>query len=140
MKKRKSPKGRLVKGYIPPISRNFLEFNMFRDAIGKMLKGNSGVYVLYKKYKLYYVGIAQNLFWRLHCHTKDKHKKNWDRFSVFIIGKGYYLKDIESMIHRISETKANIAKGQFKAHYEYDRKIKGLVREVSKIIKKIQKP
>ncbi len=139
MKRKKSGKGKLVKGYIPSISRDFLEFSVFRDEIGKMLKGNSGVYVLYKKNKLYYVGIAGDLFWRLHQHTKDKHKDNWDRFSVFIIAKGSYLKDIESMVHRISETKANVAKGKFKAHYEYDKKIKNIVREISRKIRKIQK-
>ena len=139
MKKRKSHKGMLVKGYIPAIPKEFLEFSMFRDEIGGMLKDNSGVYVLYKRNKLYYVGITQNLFWRLHTHTRDRHKGKWDKFSVFIIARGAYLKDIESMIHRISETKANIAKGKFKEHYQYDKKIKQMVKNVSNVIKKIQK-
>ncbi len=138
-RKKPSTKGRLVKGYIPPISKGFLEFDTFRKGMGDILKGNSGVYVLYKKKKLYYVGIAKDLFWRLHHHTRDKHKNKWDKFSAFIIGRGSYLKDIESMIHRISETPANVAKGQSKEHYQYDNKIKKMVKEISKIVRGIQK-
>ena len=139
MKKRHSRKGRLVKGYIPPISRDFMEFEHFRKEMGEMLKRNSGVYALYKNSDLYYVGIAKDLFWRLHQHIRDKHKNKWNKFSVFIIGRGAYLKDIESMIHRISNTSANIAKGKFKEHYQYDHKIRQIVKEVSRIIKNIQK-
>lgn len=142
MKKQKhsSDKGRLVKGYIPPISRGFLQLEMFRKEIKSMLKGNSGVYVLYNNDDLYYVGITgRDLFWRLYHHTMDRHKNKWNKFSVFIVGRGKYLKDIESMIHRISITSANIAKGKFKEHYQYDRRIKKMVKEVSKVINNIQK-
>lgn len=136
----KSMKGILVKGYIPPISRSFLEFETFRKEMKDILESNIGVYVLYKNNDLYYVGITgRDLFWRLNRHTKDKHKNKWNKFSVFIIGRGKYLKDIESMIHRISETPANIAKGKFKEHYQYDHKIKKMVKEVSVVIKKIQR-
>jgi predicted GIY-YIG superfamily endonuclease len=135
-----SDKGRLVKGYIPPISRSFLEFETFRKDMHEMLKKNSGVYVLYKDDDLYYVGItSRDLFWRLYHHTKDKHKNRWNKFSVFIIKRGRYLKDIESMIHRISETQANLAKGKFKGHYAYDHKIKKMVRKVSDLIRDIKK-
>jgi len=137
-KKSTSTKGRLVKGYIPPVSIEILEFDTFRKGMKDMLKGNSGVYVLYHKKKLYYVGMAKDLFGRLYHHTKDKHKNNWDNFSAFIIGRGNYLKDIESMIHRISATPGNIVKGKFKGHYQYDDKIRRMVRKVSQIVKKIQ--
>lgn len=76
VKKRKkvvnsSGKGNLVKGYIPPMPISVLEIDVFRKELGSMLKHNSGVYVLYKNRKLYYVGIAKDLFWRLHGHTKN---------------------------------------------------------------------
>ncbi len=139
-RKRESNKGKLVKGYIPPISIDFLEFSFFREKLSEMIKGNSGVYVLYNKGKLYYVGITtQDLFWRLDCHTRDKHKGKWDKFSVFIISKDRYLKDIESMVHRISELKANIAKGKFREHYQYDKKIKTMVGDVYRRMKRIQR-
>ncbi len=136
----KSGKGSLVKGYIPLISRSFLEFETFRNKMKEILRGNIGVYILYKNDDLYYVGITRrDLFWRLDAHTKDKHKDKWNKFSVFIIGKGKYLKDIESMIHRISYTKANVAKGKFIGHYEYDHQIRKIVKDVSKVVKDIQK-
>ena len=43
------------------------------------------------------------------------------------------------MIHRISETPANLAKGKFKGHYQYDHKIRKMVNGVSKIVKDIQR-
>jgi phosphate uptake regulator len=46
---------------------------------------------------------------------------------------------IESMVHRISEIPANIAKGKFKEHYQYDREIKKMVRDVYKMVRDIRK-
>jgi hypothetical protein len=43
----------------------------------------SGIYVLYGNYGLYYVGIAAELGRRLRRHLSDKHAKEWDRFSWF---------------------------------------------------------
>lgn len=138
--KYESNKGKLVKGYIPPISRSFLELEFFKKQIKEMLKGNSGLYVLYKGKDLYYVGITgKDLFWRLYHHTIDKHKNKWNRFSVFIIGRGKYLKDIESIAQLISNPPANIWKGKFKEHYQYNEKIKKIVKDVSKIIDDIKK-
>jgi len=134
-----SGKGNLVKGYIPPLPISVLKIDIFRKEIGAMLKHNSGVYVLYKDKKLYYVGIANDLYWRLHQHTKDKHKNKWNEFSAFIVGRGKYLKDIESMFHRISQTPGNIVRGKFKEHYYYDHKIKKMVKEVFKTVKDIWK-
>jgi hypothetical protein len=43
----------------------------------------SGIYVLYGNYGLYYVGIAAQLGRRLRKHLSDKHAKEWDRVSWF---------------------------------------------------------
>ena len=133
-RKKKSSKGILVKGYIPPISRNFIELDFFENKMKEILKGNSGLYVLYNNDDLYYVGITKDLFRRLYHHRRDKHKNKWNRFSVFIIGRGKYLKDIESMAQLISNPPANVWKGRFKEHYQYDDEIKKMVKDVSKII------
>jgi hypothetical protein len=141
MKKRKgSHKGSLVEGFIPPISRKFLGVEFLRKEIRNMLEGNVGLYVLYKDKKLYYVGITdRDLFWRLHQHTRDKHKNKWDSFSVFIINRGKYLKDIESMAQYISSPPANIWKGRFKEHYKYGDRIKNILKDISKIINEVKK-
>ncbi|MFN7990836.1 MAG: hypothetical protein U0R44_01625 [Candidatus Micrarchaeia archaeon] len=138
-KKKHSTKGYLVKGYVPPISRDFLELDFFRSGVRQFLRGNSGIYALYKKTDLYYVGLANDLFPRLITHTRDKHKNKWDHFSVFIIRRGNYLKDIESMVHRISEPPANVFKGKFKEHYQYDKKIKKIVRRMSTLVNNLKK-
>ena len=134
-----SSKGILVRGFIPPIARDFLKLDFFKKEIKKMLKGNSGLYVLYDDNELYYVGItSKDLFLRLSQHTKDKHKNRWDKFSVFIVGRGKYLKDIETIVHLISDPPANVSKGRFKKHYQYDNKIKQMVKEASKVINDIE--
>ena len=131
---------RLVNGFIPPIPRDFLELDFFKKDIKKMLKGNSGLYVLYNKEKLYYVGMtSKDLFRRLSSHTKNKHKKNWNKFSVFIIKKSKDLKDIETITHSISEPPANVWKGRFKEHYKYDKEIKQIVKRASKFIDDFKK-
>jgi len=43
----------------------------------------SGIYVLYGNYGLYYVGIAGRLGPRLKRHLADTHAGKWDRFSWF---------------------------------------------------------
>jgi len=137
--KRKSDKGKLVKGYIPPISIEFLQFDVFKKQMKEILKDNAGIYVLYKDKDIYYVGLATNLYWRLHDHMKDKHKDKWNKFCAFIVGHGDYLKDMESMVHMISEPPANVFRGKFKQHYEYDKKIRKMVNDVSSIVKKIER-
>ena len=139
-RKRGKKRGYLVKGYLPPISRDILELEFFRNKIGEILKGNSGVYALYKDKDLYYVGItSKDLFWRLHQHTRGKHKNKWNMFSVFIISKGGYLHDIEGMLQRISEPPANVWKSKFKEHYQHDEEIKRMLKETAKLIKRIQR-
>lgn len=128
-----------MRGFIPPISRGFLEIDLFKKEIKKMLRGNSGLYVLYYNNKLYYVGItSKDLFWRLYHHTRDKHKERWNKFSVFIVGRSKYLKDIETIAHLISNPPANVWKGRFKKHYKHDDEIKQMVKEVSKLIDDIK--
>lgn len=138
-KKRKSDKGALVKGFLPPTSRKFLGVEFLKKEIRNILQGNAGLYVLYKKNKLYYVGITnRDLFWRLYHHTKDRHKDKWDSFSVFIISRGKFLKDIETMAHLISNPPANIAIGRFKEHYKYDERIRSIIKDISKIIEEVK--
>jgi len=43
----------------------------------------SGIYVLYGNYGLYYVGIGAQLGRRLRKHLSDPHAHEWDRFSWF---------------------------------------------------------
>lgn len=138
-RKSKSNRGYLVKGYLPPVSRKLIEVGFFKKEIKDMLRHNSGIYALYMDKQLYYVGIATDLSLRLYNHTRDKHKDKWNRFSAFIISRGRYLKDIESILHRTSEPSANVWKGKFKEHYEYDNQIKNLIKKTHRMFKELQK-
>ena len=78
----KSYKGQLVCQHLEHISRDALE--TYQRIIKSFVKGRHGIYALYKKDKLYYVGLASNLRNRLKHHLRDRHANRWDRFSVYL--------------------------------------------------------
>ena len=85
--------------------------DIFRKSYRKILKkhiGNKpGIYALYKKEKLYYVGKAQELVSRIPHHLKNKHAKCWDRFSVYIAKNKKYVPDLEAVVIAIAGPKGN---------------------------------
>lgn len=52
------------------------------ELIRQIIRRRSGVYALYRRDKLYYVGLASNLMSRLTSHLRDRHRKVWDTISV----------------------------------------------------------
>ena len=135
-KREKKKRGNLIKHYLQEVKST--SFGAIGPQIKKILRGQPGIYALYKRDKLYYVGLASDLYWRLKNHTWNRHKNKWDKFTAFIIAKGRYLKDIETMLHTISEPPANVWKGKFKHHYEYDKKIRSMVKDAFDVINKIK--
>jgi hypothetical protein len=59
----------LVCQHIENISRDALE--KFQDVIRSYVRHRQGVYALYRRTKLYYVGLAKDLRWRLKAHLND---------------------------------------------------------------------
>src|SRR5689334_19987974 len=94
--RRRPTKGALIKGVSQQLPRELLSEPTFREELRVLMRGYSGLYVLYKRDRLYYIGLARDLFWRLHSHTRDKHRHKWDRFAIYRIARVRYLKDIES--------------------------------------------
>ena len=80
-----------------------------RDLIGR----SHGVYSLYKRDRLYYVGLASNLRGRLDQHLRDRHKGLWDNFSVYLTLESGFMKELESLVLRIAEPKGNKQRGNF---------------------------
>ena len=80
-----------------------------RDLIGR----SHGVYSLYKRDRLYYVGLASNLRGRLDQHLRDRHKGLWDNFSVYLTLESGFMKELESLVLRIAEPKGNKQGGNF---------------------------
>jgi len=105
VKHTKSVKGSLVKGVLENIPRE--SFERIADAIEKTMKGESGIYALYKNDRLYYVGLARDLKGRVKKHTRDKHAGKWNKFSIYTIKKAKYLGDVETIILRIGKPKGN---------------------------------
>lgn len=73
----------------------------YPEIIRAQLRGRAGVYALYRKDKLYYVGLASNLTVRLQQHLTDRLRGKWDRFSVYLTARDEHIKELESLILRI---------------------------------------
>ncbi|MDR3665827.1 MAG: DUF2924 domain-containing protein [Ignavibacteriaceae bacterium] len=101
----------LVIQHLENISGEVLE--KYPDVIKLMIKGKAGVYALYRRQKLYYVGLASNLEGRLNTHLKDRHKGKWDRFSVYLTVHDEHMKELESLLLKISNPIGNKKGGGF---------------------------
>lgn len=119
----------LVCQYLENISRKALE--KYQDIIKKYVRGRHGVYALYCKNKLYYVGLASNLRPRLRHHLRDRHAQTWDSFSVYLTVGNQHLYELETLLLRIIKPRGNVQKGKFK-------KAEDLRREFRKDITKAQ--
>ena len=132
-----SVKGALVKGYLEKVDRRAFEYLLkdFRRILGK----SSGIYGLYSENNLYYVGIAENLLYRVDHHTHDKHQEHWDSVSFFIIDRHRYSKDIETLILRLMSTtpKGNGTRGKFEGHYKMRDELLRTRRQLKDIAKRL---
>lgn len=79
----------------------------------KYVKGRFGIYALYRRDKLQYVGLASDLRNRLKNHLTDKHAKDWDRFSLYLTHTNEHLRELEALALRIARPKGNVSKTKF---------------------------
>jgi len=103
---------RLVTEHLERISWNVLE--AYPEVVRSMIRRRAGVYALYRKDKLYYVGLATNLMSRLNTHLRDRHRGVWDRFSVYLTVRDEHIKELESLVLRIASPGGNVQSGKFK--------------------------
>jgi hypothetical protein len=101
----------LVCQHLEDISREALERH--QRIIKQYVRRRNGVYALYRKGKLYYVGLAKNLRSRLTHHLRDRHGAAWDRFSVYFTLGDQHLRELESLVLRIVQPKGNKQRGKF---------------------------
>jgi predicted GIY-YIG superfamily endonuclease len=106
-----SKKSPLVSQHLENISREALE--KYQDIVRRYVRNRQGVYALYRRNKLYYIGLASNLRSRLNHHLRNHHKDSWDRFSVYLTIGDSHLKELESLILRVVKPKGNKQKGKF---------------------------
>ena len=109
MAKRK--RSALVSQYLEGISRTALaEYQPF---FREQARRRNGVYALYHRKKLYYVGLARDLRGRLKTHLRDKHGESWDRFSMYLTVGDDHIKELESLVLRIVRPAGNRQGGKF---------------------------
>ena len=101
----------LLYGYLESISGRVLE--TYPAVIREMIRGRHGVYALYKRDRLYYVGLASDLMNRLKNHLRDRHRGKWERFSVYLTIRSDHIKELESIILRIVSPSGNRSSGRF---------------------------
>lgn len=126
MKKRRSKKTaieNLVLGRLEGISGGV--FADYSKQITELAGKKPGIYALYRKKSLYYVGLATDLRNRIKHHLHDKHAGKWDTFSLFVVREDAHLKDLEAMTIRIAKPKGNDIRGS---------KIPSLKRDLKRLI------
>lgn len=120
---------RLVAGHLENISGDVLA--MYPEVIKKLIRGQSGIYALYRNESLYYVGLATNLMARLKTHLKDRHKQKWDRFSVYLTLHDEHMKELESLLLRIADPRGNKVRGKFNGSDNLRLQLKSLIKETN---------
>jgi excinuclease UvrABC nuclease subunit len=139
MRKRRSTKGALIKGMSKNLPSDILIDPVFKKKLREILRGYAGIYALYKGERLYYVGLARNLHGRVRWHLKDKHAGKWDHFKIFRIQRVRYLKDIETLIHRIAEPRGNRAMGRVPKDADLNRVLREVLREYERRIRPLKR-
>jgi len=125
----KSKLTHLVCQHLENISREALE--KYPEIIRGFVRRRHGIYALYRKNRLYYVGLATNLRSRLWHHLRDRHAETWDRFSVYLTIGDQHLREIESLLLRIASPKGNRVAGKLI-------RSKNMNPSFSKMIKEVQ--
>ena len=104
------PVSKVVTKYIEDISVKAFDFHS--SELKEVIGGEGGIYCLYKNEKLYYVGLAGNLFRRIKQHRRDKHKRKWNRFSAYVTKHDKHIQELESLTLRIISPSGNRKKGR----------------------------
>lgn len=138
-KTKKTTKGVLIKGMSGWLPSEILDNPVFKKRLKEIMKGYSGIYALYRKKRLYYIGLTKNLYKRINRHLKDRHAGKWDYFRIFIIKQIDYLKDIETLITHLIKLPGNRVKGKVPRAEEINRIVKKILKQQNKELKKIEK-
>jgi len=138
-KRKQSSKGALIKGMSRRLPSEILESPMFAQRLREIMRRYAGIYALYRKDRIYYIGLTTNLLGRIKWHLKDRHAGKWDSFIIFRIQKVRYLKDIETLIHHLVDTPGNKVKGKVPRDADLNRILREVLSEHEKAIKGIKK-
>lgn len=138
-KAKRTTKGALIKGMSRKLPSEILASPIFREKLTELLKGYAGIYALYRKNSLYYVGLTTNLFGRVRHHLRDRHKGKWDHFVIARIKKVNYLKDIETLLTHLMDLPGNRVKGHVPKDGDINRILRQILSVHTKEIREIRK-
>lgn len=138
-KGKRTTKGALIKGMSKRLPSVILGNPVFKKRLREIMRGYSGIYALYRKERLYYVGLTTNLLGRINWHLKDRHARKWDSFVIFRIKRVDYLKDIETLITHLVEVPGNRVKGEVPRDADISHILREILREHGKEMKEIEK-
>ena len=122
----------IVVGHLEKISSKV--FDQYRKQITDMIRGNYGVYGLYRRDKLYYIGLATDFRRRINQHLRDRHKGKWNYFSLYLIRKIDHLPEIEALLVRIAKPGGNKQRAKLKRSKNLSPRLKRLLTEDTKRI------
>jgi RAMA domain-containing protein len=110
---------------------SWVVLQQYQKIIRTYVRDREGVYALYRKGKLYYVGLASDLQWRLKAHLRNRHRGSWDHFSVYLTIGDKHLKELESLLLRVIQPKppGNSQGGRFAASENLRRRFKADIRK-----------
>ncbi|WP_285726003.1 GIY-YIG nuclease family protein [Geothrix rubra] len=112
----------LVSDYLEDLPGKLLDR---AGVVETFVAGKPGIYALYRNGSLYYVGLATDLKARLKQHQKDRHSGEWDRFSVYLTTSDNHLKDLESLLLRVTKKpNGNRQNGKFQGARNQNAEIK----------------
>lgn len=127
-KKKNKRKSRPVVIYhLEKVSRGI--FYKYQKQITDMIKNHHGVYALYRRNTLYYIGLATNLKNRIRSHLKDKHSSSWTHFSLYIFRRQNYIRELEALLLRIAYPEGNKQRGKLKGSKDLKPVLKRQVKE-----------
>lgn len=109
------------------VSRKALED--YQSVIRQFVRRRHGIYVLYRRERVYYIGLAQNLRSRISHHLRDRHADSWDRFSVYLTIADSHMKELESLLLRIAKPKGNKTGGRFARAESLQRRLRREIKE-----------
>jgi Restriction Enzyme Adenine Methylase Associated/Protein of unknown function (DUF2924) len=126
-KTRRRRRDALVYAHLEHVSRDLLERHpdVVRDFIGR----NAGVYALYRRNQLYYVGLANALRHRLKAHVKNRHGDSWDSFSIYLTIKDQHLREIEALMLRLAKPSGARQRGRLAQSRDLTRAITRAIRQ-----------
>jgi hypothetical protein len=117
----------LVYAHLENVSRDLLERH--RDVVRDFIGRNAGVYALYRRNRLYYVGLANALRHRLKAHVKNRHGNSWDSFSVYLTIKDQHLREIEALMLRLARPSGARQRGRLAQSKDLRRSIARAIRQ-----------